>query len=499
MEKNTVTLTLIIIVIVACILMLGLYMRYRTILYQNKLTALTELHLLKHIQQQQALTNELTELKEKISHDLLHDPLTDLPGKQIFEDRLLQTLNLSQRYQLVFGILFVDIDAFKVINEALGHDVGDELLKEIAIRLQSAIRQVDTLSRFAGDKFVIILTQLSKPEAAAYVAQRLLNVVSQPVKIHNQELFITASIGVATYPSDGGDMRTLLKNADNALHQAKGRGRNTYQFYRIEMHAMSQRELMLSTALQNPAVYKDFVLFYQPQINLENKKIISMQALLHWQHPDFGLIPLQEFARIAENNSKIISIGEWALRNAFEHLKHWQTQAFCPASIAMNVTLYQLENPHFIYKISQILQEIRLDSSSLIIEISEPILIAKLDLIEKAFHMLKHLGVQIAIKDFGSGHLSLQDLRRLPIDYLKIANSLIQDVTVNKESQAIISMIIALAKSLQITVAAEGVETQKQKQLLQELGCNIMQGTFFCPPLKAEELTAEKVVTFIHD
>lgn len=492
-------LPLIPIATVACVSLVGgsLLARYRNLLHLNKIAAFTELSLLKQVQQHQALADELSELKEKFAHNIMYDSLTDLPGRKVFEDRLGQTLNQSQRYQLNFGIMFLDLDGFKVINDALGHDVGDELLKQVASRLLSAVRQVDTVSRFGGDQFVVMLSQLSKPESAAYVGQRLLNSISQPFKIRDQELFITASIGIATFPADGNDVNTLLKNADNALHQAKTQGRNTYQFYRAEMHTLSQRELMLSSGLQTPTIYREFVIFYQPQMNLEKKEIVSMQVLLHWQHPEFGLISLQEFSRLAENNSKMIAISEWMLRNAFAHFKLWQKMTCCPASISINVSLSQLENPHFVYKLSQILQDVGLDSPHLIIETSETILSSRLELIEKAFHMLKHLGVKIAIKDFGAGHLSLQDLRRLPIDYLKISSALTQDVATNKDSEAIVKMIIALANSLQITIAAEGIEKQQQKQLLSELGCHIMQGDYFSVPLKPEEFTAERAVMFM--
>ncbi|MHB1947588.1 MAG: putative bifunctional diguanylate cyclase/phosphodiesterase [Gammaproteobacteria bacterium] len=490
-----------IVISAACILglVIILFYSYRELRKLKIQIALSQVQLLKEINLQQELAKELTQLKEKFAHDVLYDSLTGLAGRQVFEDRLVQTLNQSKRYQLIFGVLFLDLDGFKVINEALGHDVGDELLKEVAERLKNTIRQVDSLCRFGGDQFVLILSQLSKPESAAYVAQRILDAITQPFKVRNHELFITASIGIATYPTDGDEAKILLKNADNALHQAKSRGRNTYQFYREEMHILSQRELTLSSSLQHAEVYREFSIFYQPQINLENKKIASMQALLHWEHPDFGLIALPEFLRLAENNGKIIAIGEWLLRNAFQQFQQWKKLEFCPNSIAINVSLRQVENPHFTYKLSQILQEMNIDPACLVVEVSETLLAGNVELLEKSFHMLKHLGVQTAIKDFGAGHLSLQFLKRFPIDYLKIADTLIQDISVNKESESIVKMIIALAKSLQINVIAEGVESRKQKQVLVELGCNNMQGHLFSAPFRAEEFTQDKVASCMHE
>lgn len=464
---------------------------YREIRRLEKRAEQAESQLQEETRKQEELSSELTELKKQFTHSVIYDSLTGLPGRQVYKDRLLQIINQSKRYQLAFGVMFLDLDGFKVINEALGHDVGDELLKEVGVRLQGAIRQVDTISRFAGDEFVFILPQLSKPETAAYVAQRLLSVISQPFKIRDHELFITASIGIATFPSDGDTSLVLLKNADNALHQAKARGRNNFQFYREEMHTLSQRELTLSSDLQHNKIYQDFSLSYQPQIDFEKKEVCCMEVLLHWKHPDFGLIGLHDFLRLAENNGRINEVGEWILRNAIKQFQVWQNQQFYPSCISIDVSLRQLENPHFSYKLLQILQEQKVDPSVLILEISESIFY-KLDLIEKVTHMLKHMGVQIAVKDFGTGNLALQHLKRLPIDYLKISSLLTHDITINKESEAIVKMIVALANTLQITVVAEGVDTPKQKLLLKELGCHIMTGQLFGPPLKAEECTTEK-------
>lgn len=487
-------------VVLALILFLSirLFYNYRELLGLKKLISITELQLLKEIVHQQALSKELTSVKAQFAHDVLYDSLTGLPGRQVFEDRLVQIINQSKRYQLHFGVLFLDLDGFKVINDALGHDVGDELLKEVGARMQASIRKVDSIGRFAGDEFIFILAQLSKPEAAVYVAQRLLNEITQPFKVRNHDLFITGSIGIAVYPNDGEDARTLLKNSDNALHQAKARGRNTYQFYREEMHALSHRELMLNSGLQQYDVYHNFLVFYQPQINVSSKKIVCFQALLHWQHPDFGLIPYNDFLQMAENNGKIHNIGEWTLRHALQQYLKWKKLHFELNQISIPTSIRQLEHPHFAYKISQLLQEMNIEPETLILEFSEVVLPTKLDGVEKGFHMLKHLGVQIAIRDFGAGHLALQQLKHFPIDYLKIANSLVQDITINKDSESIVKMIIALAHSLQITVVADGVESTNQQQVLKSLGCEIMEGSLFTQPLRAEECTSEKITSFLN-
>ncbi len=449
-----------------------------------------EIQFLKEIDLQRSLSMELFALKEAVSHNILTDVLTHLPSRGVFEDRLQLTLNQSQRYQLTFAVIFLNLDGFKVINDALGHDAGDILLKEIASRLTECIRQVDTVSRFVGDEFVFILPQLSKAETAAYVAQRVLNAVAQPIRVQEQEIYVTASIGIAIYPTDGNDAKILLKNAATALHQAKSRGRNNYQFYRSEMYAVSQRELILSNSLRSDLVYQDFTVYYQPQVNVEKKEIVCMEALLHWQHPDFGLVTFNEFSRLAENCGKIVAIEEWLLRNSIRHLVKWKSSGFTPNAIAISISSKQLENTHLVHKISNVLQEMHLSPESLVIEISETSLHAEMDQLEKMLHMLKHLGVQLSINNFGTGQLSLQHLRRLPVDSLKIDASFIQDVTVNKESGAIVKMIVALAKSLQLTVIANGVESIKQKQFLTEQGCVIMQGPLFGKPAMAQDFTS---------
>ncbi len=487
-------ITLIVIATITCIF----YLLYRLIYVHRELKEIrkvltaSELQLLKETERQKNLSTELTELKEKFIHDVLYDSLTELPARRVFEDRLSQTINQAKRYQLSFAVLCLDIDGFKIINDALGYELGDQLLKEVAIRIQNSIRTVDTASRFGSDEFGIILSQLSKPESAAYVGKRLLESLSQPFKVQTQEVFLTASIGIATYPLDGEEGKTLIKNADTALHQAKTRG-NTYHFYRADMHAHSQREIILSTSLQHAGTLNDFTIFYQPEVNTKTKKIVSMESLLFWQHQDFGLIPLQDFLRLAENAGKMMDIGEWLLRHTFEQYLKWQTEGLLFDSVAVTVSSRQLDNPHFAYRLSRLLQEMHVDPSQLVLEVSETTLLTKLDLIEKVLHMLKHIGVRIAIKDFGEGQLSLLHLKRFPIDSLVIAPSLVRTITVNKDSESIIKMIIAIAKSAHLAISADGVETERQKNQLIELGCYIMQGPYFSAPLSASELSREKI------
>jgi diguanylate cyclase (GGDEF)-like protein len=433
-------------------------------------------------------SSEIHRIKAELDHSILYDSLTGLPSRQLLEDRLLQTVNQSQRYKLIFGVLFLDISRFKVVNSALGYDAGDELLKQIAVRLQSSLRQVDTVCRFAADEFVMILPQVGKAETCAYIAQRLLDAASQPFTVLEQELFVTACIGIAVYPSDGEDGKTLLKNADAALHRAKSRGNSAYQFFQKEMQTLSQRELALNVSLRHTTIYNEFSIFYQPQVDIKTKKIICMEALLRWQHPEFGLVAPREFLQLAENSGKIIEIGEHVLRTVCQQFKKWRTMNLNLTKVSVNISLRQLENPHFIYKLSQILNETNMAASSLVLEISEGVF-HRLDLFEKTMNMLKHLGVQIAIDDFGTGHLSMQQIKSFSIDYLKIDGSLVQDITINQESEALTKMIISFAQTLRYTVIAEGVETKDQKESLERLGCVVMQGHLFSLPRKPEEFT----------
>ncbi len=489
------TLMPIIIISCFCILVYFLFQMNRQLAKWKKILASSETQLKKEIEQKKILIEQLEEVKDNQNREVLYDPLTKLPARRVFEDRLTQILHQSKRNHLTFAVMSLDIDGFKVINDALGQDAGDQLLKEISTRLQGMIRTVDTVSRLSGDEFAFILSQLSKPETAAYVAQRLLNAVSEPFNIEDQEVFLTASIGISVFPNDSDDLKELMKNSDIAMHQAKARGRNMYQFYRSEMRMLSQRELLLTSSLQNSEIYNDLVVYFQPIMDIQNKKLISMEALLFWQHPDFGLIKLQDFLKLAEDNGKILEIGEWFLKESLQQFSNWQAEGLNINSIATFVSPRQLENPRFAYKISQLIDDMNLEPGHLSIEISETTLPTKIELIERMFNMLKHIGVQIGLKDFGMGQLSLQHLKRLPIDYVKIASSLIQDITINKDNESIVKMITALGNSSQITVVAEAVETDKQKELLKELGCRIMQGDLFCPPLQMQEFSLEMIAS----
>lgn len=446
-----------------------------------------EISLTQQLNQHYEANAELMSLKDNV----LRDSMTGLPGRKILEDRFQQTIYQCKRYNLMFAVLALDLDEFNVIKNALGVDASDELYKEVAARLLAGVRQIDTVSRIHSGEFVILLSQVAKPETCAYIARRLLDLIAEPFKIQNQELFLTASTGIALYPMDGDSTTLLLKNAESALYQAKSRGCNTYQYYREEMHAISQRDLALRSALRSESVYNDFKIYYQPQINIDNKTVSCMDASLLWQHHDFGLISESELMSIAESNETIISIGEWMLRNVCQQMQQWSSLSYAPRSVGVKISIKQLEYPHFTNMLYQILQDTKIEPSNLLLELSEKVFANNLGSIEKHLHKLKHLGVQIGICDFGTENTAIQHLRRFPVDFLKISPTLIKDITVNKESETIVTMIIALAQGLHRRVIAEGVESQNQKKLLKELGCSFMQGDYFSKAILAKEFSEQ--------
>ncbi len=450
------------------------------------------------IQINDQLKQEISHLQEQFSNNILVDSLTGLPSQKIFEDHLSLATSQSLRYQLTFCVMFLDLNGFKNITDALGYDIGDLLLKQVSERLQRCVRQVDTLSRFGSDQFVFIFSQIAKAETAAYIAQRLLDAITQPFLVQDHELYLGANIGIAVFPMDGRDGKTLLKNANLALSQAKLQGRSRYQFYQQEMHALSRRELVLSSSLHKESSYQYFDVYYQPRINLQTKKIVCMEAIVQWQHPDLGLVLFEEFSQLAEKNNNIINIYEWLLNRVCQDLINWREHQFDAQAISIPVSLKQLENTHFIQKVSTMLRERNIDPSCLIFEITESSLLFNIVQVEKMLHMLKHLGVQIAVNNFGAGHLQLQQLRRLPINIFKIDRSFVYDIDTNSESEALVKIIIALANSLQSQVVAEGVENEKQKNSLLALGCQTMQGGLFSPPVLASEFN-EKHLQHIHE
>lgn len=448
---------------------------------------ITESELKKIQESEQHSQEELSMLQAKLQQTF-QDPITDLLGWELFEDRLNQAIKESERYQFTMGVLFVDIDDFKVINDALSYEVGDALLKEVARRLNACIRQVDSMSRFTKDTFVVLLAQLAKPETAAVAVQRMLQSLARPFQIHGHELYITACVGVSIYPTDGKDTASLLRSADHALHLAKEKGKHAYQFYQESMHAKSQRELMVYTGLSRESLFQEFTLYYQPIMNVTNETIVCMDALLYWQHPDLGLIRSQELFNYAEKQRKLNTITEWLLRNACKQFLYWRSLGFYPEHLGVPILVNQLENTQFIYQISQILQELDFKPEWLLLEIKETLSQFSFDALEKAFNMLKHMGVKIAIDNFGSGAFSLVYLKDFPVNYLKLDSTLIKDIDQNERSVALVQSLVSLAHRMAMEVIIQDVESQQQMTALTALECTLMQGQLLGEPLSEREV-----------
>jgi diguanylate cyclase len=457
--------------------------------FENKLT-IVESELKESKEAELRVRDEINILQNKLRHTL-QDPITNLLGWQLFEDRLNQNIKESQRYQLTLGIMYVDIDDFKMINDALSYETGNGLLKEVAERLQSCVRKVDSVSRFAKDTFVILLTQLAKPETAAMVAQRILQSLAQPFQINGNELFITAGIGISIYPTDGPDAATLLRNADHALHLAKEKGKHGYQFSQEKMHIKSQRELAITVSLNRGSFFQEFVLYYNPIVNVKDETIFCMDALLHWQHPDLGLIGPQELLNFAEKQRNLNSISEWLLKNACKQFLHWRSLGFNPQYLGIPLSLKQLENSHFIYRISQLLQDLEFKPEWMLFEIKETFAQLSFEVLEKAFNMLTYLGVNIAIDDFGSGPFSLYQLKNFAVNYLKLDASFVKDITTDPQTVALVKSVIFLSKKLSMQLIIQGIETEEQKTILKELDCILMQGKLLGEPLSEREVTSK--------
>lgn len=445
----------------------------------------------KLLREAQIYTKSLEQAVEKRTEELryqaTHDALTGLSNRVLLQDRMQQAMMGYQRYQTHFAILFFDLDRFKLVNDSLGHSAGDELLVTIAKRLLSAIRSFDTLSRLGGDEFVMIVTELNNIENIAKVANKLVSLIKEPLKIADYMFNITTSVGIAIYPQDGKEVDDLLRNADSAMYHAKKLGGDQFQFYSREMNEKVLEQLELESQLYQAMVRNQFTLWYQPQFHTKDNKLEAVEALIRWQHPSKGLLLPIDFIPIAERTGLIIPIGDWVIKEACLQNKRWQAKGFPPIRMAVNIASQQLNQSDFVQKIKDILIETGLEPHYFEIELSESAIIDS-SIIDK-INELKAFGMQIALDDFGTGYSNLYHLRNLELNRLKIDRSFIHNIQFNRNDELIIQAIIAMAKSLNLEVLAEGVETQKQLDFLQGNECNQIQGFYFSKPLSATELT----------
>jgi diguanylate cyclase (GGDEF)-like protein len=387
------------------------------------------------------------------------------------------------------AVLYIDLDRFKHINDSLGHAVGDQLLKSVAERLQTCVRSSDTVSRQGGDEFLVLLADVAHPHDAALCAEKVIVALDAPHRIAGHDLRITASIGIATFPGDAADAETLLRNADFAMYQAKYTGRNNYQFFRPEMNANAVERQAVETDLRQAVARREFVLNYQPKIDLATGAVVGVEALIRWHRPRHGLVLPARFIPVAEESGLIVPIGRWVLDTACRQARAWQDEGLAPVSIAINVSAVELRAKDFLTNVRQILGQYRLEPRFLEFELTETFMMQDWKSTAEILRALKALGVRIALDDFGTGYSSLSYMKRFPIDALKIDQSFVRDMTTDSDDASIVSAVIDMGRSLNMRVVAEGIQTRDQLQFLQDRHCPEGQGFYFAPPVPAEELT----------
>jgi diguanylate cyclase (GGDEF)-like protein/PAS domain S-box-containing protein len=433
------------------------------------------------------LEEKLRENEDRLKHLAHFDVLTGLSNRTYFNSRLAEEVSRCKRYDRRLVVMFLDLDNFKKINDSLGHDVGDLLLKEVSQRIGICLRDTDIVSRLGGDEFTVILTELAKDEDAALAAQRIIDAVSRPFILRQHEFYVTVSIGMAVYPLDGENGDTMVKNADTAMYYAKSQGRNNYQFYSAQMNAAHMERLTIESQLRKAVENREFVLFYQPQISIQTGHIIGAEALIRWIHPVKGMIPPMKFIPVAEETGLIIPISEWVIMTACEQNKRWKDEGFPPLTVAVNISMRHFMQPNLLDVIAEALQKTGLPSPCLELELTESIVMHNVDEVIRILQKFRETGVQSSIDDFGTGYSSLNYLKRLPINKLKIDQSFVRNITADQNDAMIVKTVIEMAHNLGLRVIAEGVETSDQVNFLRTLACDELQGYFFSKPLPAEE------------
>ena len=432
--------------------------------------------------------------EERLQHMAYHDSLTGVANRNKLEQFINHTLAAARRHQQGFALLFLDLDRFKNINDTIGHEAGDLLLQIVAERLKSAIRNTDLIARLGGDEFVLVITDVKKTEAVALIAQKILESVLQAINVNGQEIYITTSIGISLYPYDGQNLQILMKNADLALYRAKEQGRNNYQFYTSEMTSKTQAKMALQNALGHALAKKEFKLNYQPKMDIKTRKITGIEALLRWKNQEYSMITPDEIIELAEETGLILPVSEWVFATACQQLKKWHDEGITTLTMAVNCSSRQFKQATFVDEVLRTVNRVNLQPHALEIEITERIIMDDPENTLRILYALKDLGVQIVIDDFGTGYWSLNNLRRLSVDKIKIDKTFIKQIALDDISSSIVSGTIALANKLNIKSIAEGVETKEQYNFLTLEGCTEIQGYYITQPLTAEAMT-----TFLHD
>jgi diguanylate cyclase (GGDEF)-like protein len=436
---------------------------------------------------------DITERKraeEQVRTLAYHDALTTLPNRLLFQDRLSQAVAQTRRQRGGLAVLFLDLDRFKVINDSLGHTVGDRLIREVAQRLRGAVREEDTVARLGGDEFTLLLPDVAKAVPAARVARKVLDVVKAPYVLDGRELYVTASMGISLFPDDGQDAETLVKNADTAMYRAKEQGRDGYQLYTPAMNATALERLNLESGLRKALANDQLVLYYQPIFDIFRGRVHGLEAVLRWRHPELGMVAPAEFVPLAEVTGLLGPIGAWVMRTAAAQARAWQRAGHEDLTVAVNLSARQFQEPDLVAQVTEALEASGLEPRRLELEITESNAMQNAQQAIHTLRELKSLGVRLSIDDFGTGYSSLSLLKQFPIDTLKIDQSFIRDITTDPDDAAIATAVIALAHTLKLKVVAEGVETREQLDFLAARGCDRTQGYYLSPPVPAERVMA---------
>jgi len=421
----------------------------------------------------------------KLAH---HDILTGLPNRILLEDRLQQTKALAHRTNTLFAVLFLDLDRFKIINDTLGHSVGDELLRMVAIRLKSALRETDTIARIGGDEFIIILQDIKDRPNITFLAEKITRSLGLPFTLRDHELFITTSLGISVFPEDTSNTDEMMKKADIAMYHAKATGRNNFQFYNDNMDENASRRFTISTSLRRGLEQNEFRVYYQPKVDVNSGQIVAMEALVRWEHPELGLLSPVEFIQLAEESGLIMQLGEWVLRESCKQNKKWQNEKLIDMRVAVNLSGYQLQHTNLLETIKSVLKETGLSPDHLELEITESVIMQNPEFAVTILNEFSSMGIHISIDDFGTGYSSLAHLKRFSVNTLKIDKSFVRDVDLSTTDAAIATAIIAMGNSLNLNVIAEGVETEAQFEFLKLNNCHQVQGFLFSKPLPPEDL-----------
>jgi len=437
------------------------------------------------------IAEDITERKlaeERLMHLAHYDVLTSLPNRILFYDRLRQALAQAKRNQWTVGVMLIDVDRFKNVNDTLGHAVGDQLLQQVSERLKRSVRSGDTVGRLGGDEFAIVLSNLATPQDGNLVAQKIMASFKEPFRLDGgSEIYVTGSIGITLYPDDSTDQDTLIKNADAAMYRAKDSGRNSYRFYTPEMNARARELLSMESSLRRALDRREFLLYYQPKVSVVTGEIVGVEALLRWRHSDRGLVSPGDFMPVLEETGLIMPVGEWVIEAVCTQLREWSGAGIVVKPVAINLSARQFADKDLGITIQRILERYGIDPGLIEFEITESSLMTNTEESTAALEFLANLGVGLSIDDFGTGYSSLGYLKRFPLDALKIDRSFVRDITTNTDDATITRAVISMAHSLGLKVIAEGVETEEQITFLAEHGCDEIQGYYFSQPLPADE------------